>query len=197
MINLTLAASKALDIDAYVHWDDYDNASLDPSHKEAQPDVQDGTRLSRVDHVAQHVDSPRLLCQDVKTCRSAGSQGMPPRSAGWQNTLAMEAYIAQFNQTSIHTVFSPIMPYVRDWIGDVATFREVVRWTNAGPETLADQLFALPPGTLGYVYQLPDVNMQAVEQLGSLVRDSHVVLVDYRHLRMLAMEKLSEQHYYA
>ena len=78
-----------------------------------------------------------------------------------------------------------------DWIGNVATFRELVRWSNAdSAESVAVNLMALPPGTLGYLYQLPDVDMQSVEVLGDLLKNSNITLVDHRHLRELALSKL-------
>ena len=106
-------------------------------------------------------------------------------------TVAMEGYIANFQNTSIQAVFSPITPYVHRWIGRIATFRELIRWTGFAtdsPSAVADMLLQLSRGTMGYVYKLPDITMQDVEALGLALQNTHVKLVGHRELAMLAAQ---------
>lgn len=182
MISCTEAAAIALDMEAYVHWDDYNNAL---SYATASNTVHGPSPMhSKV----QRGHSMQAQCGKLQNHSQAQKHSMPMSN---ENSLAMEAYIRHFNNSSIHTVFSPIIPYMPDWIGNVATFRELVRWTSAqSVESIASILQALPSGTLGYVYQLPDVDMQSVETLGGLLANANVTLVDHRHLHILALAKL-------
>jgi hypothetical protein len=90
-------------------------------------------------------------------------------------------------------VLSPILPWVAARIGSLDTFRELHRWfggQSAGE--VARKLARLPCGTLGFVYKIPDVGMDAVEALAQAL-PAHVQLVGYRELRALADEKYSAQ----
>lgn len=187
MIQLTKAVASALDMNAYVHWDDYDNAVTDAALAAAQREVS----LTNQSDVAQpNYVTTSWLNQTMSNHQTR--QGTVSAAINQtQNSLAMEAYIRHFDNSSICSVFSPITPYVADWIGSVATFRELVRWSNTdSAESVASKLMALPPGTLGYLYQLPDIDMQSVEVLGTLLDGSNIVLVDHRHLLELALSKL-------
>lgn len=184
-INLTQAAAAALDMNAYVHWDDYNNALLASTSNLTEYSVDSGEDYSAVE-------------LDGHTTRSlaeiADGLGANAVSKEDPNTLAMEAYLRHFDNTDIQTVFSPVMPYVEDWVGNVAVFRELIRWTDPNTEqSVANQLLALPRGTLGYIYQLPEVDMQSVEKLGGLLQGTNVTLVDHRHLRTVALAKIQHE----
>ena len=189
MIKYTKAVASALDMNAYVHWDHYNNALVNATAAAAQHEVDSANEVS----VAQRESVSKSWLDDVLDTDSIQipHTGNAPVQENQRNSLAVEAYIKHFDNSSIGSVFSPIMPYVTDWIGNVATFRELVRWSNAdSAESVAVNLMALPPGTLGYLYQLPDVDMQSVEVLGDLLKNSNITLVDHRHLRELALSKL-------
>ncbi len=161
MINMTAAAAAQLNMTSYVHWDEYDNAN---AHQ-----------MTSTQHKNLHADETLLLQSE-------------PSNMG---TAAMEEYIANFQKTSIQAVFSPITPYVHRWVGRIATFRELIRWTGSAtdsPSAVADMLLQLPRGTMGYVYKLPDITMQDVEALGLALQDTHVKLVGHRELAVLAAQ---------
>ncbi|DBA87134.1 TPA: hypothetical protein ACH3X2_005239 [Trebouxia sp. C0005] len=161
MINMTSAAAAQLDMSSYVHWDEYDNSN---THQ-----------MTSTQYSGLHADETLLLKSDSLKV----------------GTAAMEGYIANFQNTSIQAVFSPITPYVHRWIGKVATFRELIRWTGSAthrPSDIADMLLQLSRGTMGYVYKLPDITMQDVEDLGLALQNTHVKLVGHRELTMLAAQ---------
>jgi len=161
MINMTSAAAAQLDMTSYVHWDEYDNSNRH--------------QMTSTQHRSLRADGSLLL-------KSESSK---------VGTLAMEGYIANFQNTSIQAVFSPITPYVRRWIGRIVTFRELIRWTGSAtksPSAVADMLLQLSRGTMGYVYKLPDITMQDVEALGLALQNTHVTLLGHRELAMLAAQ---------
>ena len=161
MVNMTSAAAAQLDMTSYVHWDEYDNS--------------DTHQMTSTQHRSLHADGRLLLnSESLKV-----------------GTAAVEGYIANFQNTSIQAVFSPITPYVHRWIGRIATFRELIRWTGFAADSssaVADMLLQLSRGTLGYVYKLPDITMQDVEALGLALQNTHVKLVGHRELAMLAAQ---------
>ncbi len=162
MINMTSAAAAQLSMTSYVHWDEYDNS--------------DTHQVTSTQHRSLHADESLLLKSESLNV----------------GTAAMEEYIANFQNTSIQAVFSPITPYVHRWIGRIATFRELIRWTGSGatdsPSAVADMLLQLSRGTTGYVYKLPDITMQDVEALGLALQNTHVKLMGHRELVMLAAQ---------
>lgn len=161
MINMTSAAAAQLNMTSYVHWDEYDNSN---THQ-----------MTSTQHRSLHSDEILLLKSESLNV----------------GTAAMEEYIANFQNTSIQAVFSPITPYVHRWIGRIATFRELIRWTGSAadsPSAVADMLLQLPRGTMGYMYKLPDITMQDVEALGLALQNTHVKLVGHRELAMLAAQ---------
>ena len=167
MINMTIAAAAQLNMTSYVHWDEYNNSN---THQ-----------MTRTQHRSLHADGSLLL-------NSSDSFNV--------GTVDMEGYIANFQNTSIQAVFSPITPYVHRWIGRIATFRELIRWTGFAtdsPSAVADMLLQLSRGTMGYVYKLPDITMQDVEALGLALQGTHVKLVGHRELAMLAAQRKPSQ----
>ena len=196
MINLTAHAASSLDMQAYVHWDDYNNnaAAL------ASAATQGGTPKLSAAH------AQRLMAAATKVDRSSSesdADGAMIRTemnssgdATDYNRLAMESYISQFANTSIQAVFSPIMPYVHKYIDDIVTFREWIRWTDSSVATssvIAQTLLKFPKGSLGYVYKLPDISMQNVEVLGTALQGTHVKLVGHRELTSLANQAKVQQ----
>ena len=117
-----------------------------------------------------------------------GCSGIRPASVsdgevnGCRNELDMERYLRRLAGTNIKTVFSPILPFVPRHIGELATFRELYRWfgTETGA-SLAHRLGKYRRGTVGYVYMIPGVSMDSMEELGRSLPD-HVELVGYREL---------------
>lgn len=189
LVKLTAHAATSLDMIAYVHWDDYDNEASKLASVER--DVTDSTTptlhqqgflmagsLSDINRQDQH--------QQLSYSTSMVKNELYPGGVvSNQNTFAMEQYIAEFVNSSIRAVFSPITPFVHQHIGDVVTFRELVRWTNsasATPSVIAEMLTKLPKGTMGYVYKLPDIFMHEVEALGQVLKGTHVKLVGHREL---------------
>ncbi len=161
MINMTSAAAAQLNMISYVHWDEYDNSNT------------------------------RQMASSQRRSLHADESLLPESESLNVGTVAMEGYIANFQNTSIQTVFSPITPYVHRWIGNIATFRELIRWTGSAadsPSAVADMLLQLPRGTMGYVYKLPDITMQDVKALGLALQNTHVKLVGHRELAMLAAQ---------
>lgn len=206
MINLTAAAAAQLDMTAYVHWDEYDNADLVKDGKRSHPAACADTGVSRnrsdtnmsVEGDASLLESQ---CQDAQQRRAdAGVNTVQDESLLYKDRadlgrVAMEQYIAEFQDTSIQAVFSPITPYVHRHVGSISTFRELIRWTGSqteSPSTVADMLLHLPKGTLGYVYKLPDITMQEVEALGNNLQHTHVKLVGHRELVLLAADASSD-----
>ena len=123
--------------------------------------------------------------------------GVPSNGAGGAfpplGELAMERYLRRFEGTAIRTVLSPITPFVPAKIGTLRTFREVHRWFGAeGAARVGAALGRLPRGTLGYVYKIPDVGLDAVEALARAV-PAHVQLVGYRELAQLTDSKQALQ----
>ena len=98
------------------------------------------------------------------------------------NELNMERYLLRLAGSNIRSVFSPILPFVPRRIGELATFRELYRWfgTETGP-SLAHRLGKYRKGTVGYVYMIPGVSMDSMEELGRSLPE-HVQLVGYREL---------------
>ena len=189
LINLTAHAASSLDMQAYVHWDDYNNNAVDLAFS-ATPGV--GPKVA-----AAYEQQLTAAAAKVSRSRFEGAAGGAMIGAELSgggdvmdhNRLAMELYISEFANTSIKAVFSPIMPYVHKYIDGIVTFREWVRWTDssvATPSIVAESLLKIPKGSLGYVYKLPDISMQDVEVLGAALQDKHVKLVGYRELTSLA-----------
>lgn len=102
------------------------------------------------------------------------------------NELDMERYLRRLAGTNIKSVFSPILPFVPRRIGELATFRELYRWfgTETGA-SLARRLGKYRRGTIGYVYMIPGVSMDSMEELGRSLPE-HVRLVGYRELADLS-----------
>lgn len=197
LVELTAHAATSLDMIAYVHWDDYKNeasklaseegdvtgSSTPTLHEEGILAGASVSEFSRHDHHQQLSYSGRYSTSMVE------DELYPGGVVSSQNTFAMEQYIAQFVNSSIRAVFSPITPFVHEHIGDIVTFRELVRWTNsasATPSVIAETLTKLPKGTMGYVYKLPDVSMHEVEALGKVLQGTHVKLMGHRELVSLA-----------
>ena len=199
------------DMTAYVHWDDYDNAAiaevgytvLQNASQALLHETNDAAHHNRDAQyqLAQQQESAELLRND--TVHELGRIAMERQSAHQQDRaellqnatvhelgrIAMQRYIARFEGTSIQAVFSPIMPYVSRWIGNIATFHELIRWTNSQatpPDVVAQQLLKLPQGSFGYVYKLPDITMHEVEALARCLANTHVELVGHRELVKLA-----------
>lgn len=101
------------------------------------------------------------------------------------NELDMERYLRRLAGTNIKSVFSPILPFVPRHIGELATFRELYRWfgTETGA-SLARRLGKYRRGTIGYVYMIPGVSMDSMEELGMELPE-HVQLVGHRELAEL------------
>ena len=94
----------------------------------------------------------------------------------------MERYLHRFDGTNIAAVFSPIMPFVPRRIGGLATFRELYRWfSKETGASLAHRLGRYRRGTIGYVYMIPGVSMDSMEDLSQNLPD-HVQLTGYREL---------------
>ena len=188
MVNLTAQAAASLDMQAFVHWDEYDN------------NVSMSVSLAELDVVAEIPASYKQWHMPATTDKSSSYSKSSTGSIGAQqsgsadvqpNKLAMEQYIAQFANSSIQAVFSPIMPYVHKHIDGIVTFREWIRWTDssvASPANTAEALLKFPKGLLGYVYKLPDISMHEVELLGKALQETHVKLVGYRELTSLAVQ---------
>ena len=116
-------------------------------------------------------------------CTTAGASNVSSREVGsCSNELDMERYLRRLAGTNIKSVFSPILPFVPRRIGELVIFRELYRWF--GTETgacLARRLGKYRRGTVGYVYMIPGVSMDSMEELGSNLPE-HVQLVGYREL---------------
>ena len=99
-----------------------------------------------------------------------------------RNELDMERYLRRLAGTNIKSVFSPILPFVPRHVGELATFRELYRWfgTESGA-SLARRLGKYRRGTIGYVYMIPGVSMDSMEELGRELPE-HVQLVGHREL---------------
>lgn len=200
MINLTAAAAARLDMTAYVHWDEYDNADWVKDGNRSHPAAYAYTGVPRSDMNMSVEGDASLLesqCQDAQQrstdarVETVKDESLVYKDRADLGRVAMEQYIAEFQNTSIQAVFSPITPYVHRHVGSISTFRELIRWTGSqteSPSTIADMLLHLPKGTLGYVYKLPDITMQEVEALGNNLQHTHVKLVGHRELVLLAAD---------
>ena len=103
-------------------------------------------------------------------------------AAGCKDELDMERYLRRLEGTNIQSVFSPILPFVPRHIGELATFRELYRWFGKeSGASLAQRLGRYRRGTIGYVYMIPDVPLDSMEELGRSIPE-HVELVGYREL---------------
>ena len=179
---------------AYVHWDDYNNAAIAEHNS-----LNNGyTVLQNASQVSLHKANNAASVEQITSHQLAQHQSaqLQQNAELLQNDtvhelgrIAMQRYIARFEGTSIQAVFSPIMPYVSRWIGNIATFHELIRWTSTQttpPDAVAQQLLKLPQGTFGYVYKLPDITMHEVEALARCLAGTHVELVGHRELVKLA-----------
>lgn len=193
LVNLTAHAASSLDMAAYVHWDEYNNdvsefeSQKEDSMRSSVPPLH-GLSLGKASALSNGTQDqhPGL---SYSGGRNTGMDVEELYSGAEQDTLAMEKYIAQFANTSIRAVFSPITPYVHKLVGDVVTFRELIRWTNSAavaPSVIAQTLTKLPKGSMGYVYKLPDITMHEVEVLGRALQGSHVKLIGHREMINLA-----------
>ena len=209
-INGTRAAAELLSTSAYVHWDDYDNSCvndgrIDTSGGEApagcRPDTDIGGSLdSRKAGIVAGCGS----VGDVKSVqnRSAGcmaadckhgfdldraqERGKAGLASGCKNELDMERYLRRLEGTNIQSAFSPILPFVPRRIGKLATFRELYRWFGKeSGASLAQRLGKYRRGTIGYVYMIPDVPLDSVQELGRSI-PQHVELVGYRELAQIS-----------
>ena len=101
----------------------------------------------------------------------------------------MEAYVQNFQGKGV-SVFSPILPPLPRWVGDIPTFVEWIRWFGNTPtEDIAHNLNDKGHiGDLGYVFMIIDVDMGALANLTELL-SPHVQLVGYRELIELAHQK--------
>lgn len=197
LVKLTAHAATSLDTIAYVHWDDYNNEASKLASEErdvtgsSTPTMHEEGFLAgpSVSDLKRHDQHQQLSYSGSYSTSMVQEELYPASLISNQNTFAMEQYIAQFVNSSIRAVFSPITPFVHQHIGDVVTFRELVRWTNSALATqsvIAETLTKLPKGTMGYVYKLPDISMHEVEALGKVLQGTHVKLVGHRELVSLA-----------
>lgn len=205
MVTLTAHAATSLDMIAYIQWDDYNNNALKWASQQVnvttlstpppplfKGSFPGGASVSSLDRHDQHQQlSYSAGCNTGMVQKELYRSGCVPN----QNTLAMEQYIAQFANSSIQAVFSPVMPFVRERIGDIVTFRELVRWTESAVATssiVAETLTKFPKGKMGYVYKLPDISMYDVEALGKALQDTHVKLVGHREMVSLARQMIQK-----
>lgn len=192
LVKLTAHAASSLDMIAYVHWDDYNNEASKQAPVERDVTDSSTPKLHQQGFLAGSLSDINRQDQNQQLSYSTSmvtDELYPDGVVSNQNTFAMEQYIAEFVNSSIRAVFSPITPFVHQHIGDVVTFRELVRWTNsasATPPVIAEMLNKLPEGTMAYVYKLPDVSMHEVEALGKILQGTHVKLVGHRELVSLA-----------
>lgn len=198
MVKLTARAATSLDMIAYVHWDDYNNNVSKLAFHEAKVTAttlleglsSGSAAVSGLDRHDQHQQlSYSGSCNTSMVKKALYNSGR----VSDKNTLAMEQYIAQFANSSIRAVFSPIMPFVHDHIGDIVTFRELVRWTDSAVATssvVAEMLTKFPKGKMGYVYKLPDISMHDVEALGRALQGTHVKLIGHREMVSLARQMI-------
>ena len=116
-------------------------------------------------------------------CMTSGAADVSSTEvASCKNELDMERYLRRLAGTNIKSVFSPILPFVPRHIGELATFRELYRWfgTETGA-SLARRLGKYRRGSIGYVYMIPGVSMDSMEELGREIPE-HVELVGHREL---------------
>ena len=185
-INRTEAAANLLATSAYVHWDDYDNACLgntvsdqtSASSALQKPWPYNGSRPASGTKALQGCGEYGCLDSSAHSTSSGGAAGVCRNL----NEADMERYLRRFDGTDIAAVFSPIMPFVPQRIGGLATFRELYRWfSKETGASLAKRLGRYRRGTIGYVYMIPDVSMDSMEDLSQNLPD-HVQLVGYREL---------------
>lgn len=201
MVNLTAHAGTSLDMIAYVHWDDYNNNAFKLASQEVNVTIPStptplkgqfpgAASASSLDRHDQHQQlSYSGGCNTGTVEKELYRSGL----VSDQNTLAMEQYIAQFANSSIQAVFSPITPFVHKHIGDIVTFRELVRWTDSAATTssvVAEMLTKIPKGKMGYVYKLPDISMYDVEALGKALQRTHVKLVGHHEMVSMARQMI-------
>ena len=205
-INGTRAAAELLSSSAYVHWDDYDNRCVTDGHMDRSGgEAPAGCRPDTDTGGSQGSGKARIMAGcgrqgDVKSLQSysagcvavdckhgldhirAQDSGNAGLAAGCKNELDMERYLRRLEGTNIQSVFSPILPFVPRHIGKLSTFRELYRWFGKeSGANLAQQLGRYCRGTIGYVYMIPDVPLDSMEELGRRVPE-HVELVGYREL---------------
>ena len=209
-INGTRAAAELLSTSAYVHWDDYDNSCVTNGHMgtsggEApagcRPDFDikgahgsgkagimagcgsKGDLKSSQNHSAGCMAVDCKLGPDLDRSQDEGRAAL---GTGCKNELDMERYLRRLQGTNIQSVFSPILPFVPRHIGELATFRELYRWFGKeSGASLAQRLGKYRRGTIGYVYMIPDVALDSVEELGRSIPE-HVELVGYRELAQIS-----------
>lgn len=205
-INGTRAAAELLSTSAYVHWDDYDNSCVTNGHMDTSGgEAPAGCRPNTDTGGSQGIGKAGIVAGcgsqgDVKSLQnySAGcvavdckhghdhiraqDSGKAGLAAGCKNELDMERYLQRLEGTNIQSVFSPILPFVPRHIGRLATFRELYRWFGKeSGASLAQRLGKYRRGTIGYVYMIPDVPLDSMEELGRRLPE-HVELVGYREL---------------
>ena len=211
-IDGTRAAAELLSTSAYVHWDDYDNSCVADGHMDTsgdaaptgcQPDTDTDLGGSQGSSKAGIVAGCKrqgnvksfqnrsagcaaVDCKhglDHDRAQDRGKAGLP---AGCKNELDMERYLRRLEGTNIQSVFSPILPFVPRHIGELATFRELYRWFGKeSGASLAQRLGKYHRGTIGYVYMIPDVPLDSMEELGRSLPE-HVTLVGYRELAQIS-----------
>ena len=209
-INGTRAAAELLATSAYVHWDDYDNSCVNDGHIDTsegeapagcQPDTDTGgsqgigkARIvagcgSEGDEKSYQNRSAGCMavnCQHGLDLDGSQNKSKARSAVGCKNELDMERYLRRLEGTNIQSVFSPILPFVPRHIGKLATFRELYRWFGKeSGASLAQRLGRYRRGTIGYVYMIPDVSLDSMEELGRSI-PQHVELVGYRELAQIS-----------
>jgi len=179
-INRTEAAAELLDTSAYVHWDDYDNACFKCGVDRRNASTARGGRA--LSDVLRQERQQAAEAEEGSGMNKLCTNSESEMGAGCRNELDMERYLRRLAGTNIKSVFSPILPFVPRHIDELATFRELYRWfaTDTGA-SLAKRLGNYRRGTVGYVYMIPGMTMDAMEELGRNVPE-HVKLVGYREL---------------
>eukprot|EP01084_Bolivina_argentea_P230530 388905_1 len=127
----------------------------------------------------------------------------------YSQTTNMTTYLKKFDQynyTSIDNgiindtqwifngIFSPIKPYVNEYIGkDIVTFREAYRWKQGtSPQQVANHLNRnLSVGSLTYLYKKYNVDFNDLEIMVKLL-NSDIHIVDYRELIGLSQSKRNQ-----
>ena len=190
-INRTEAAAELLDTSAYVHWDDYDNACFGHGFDRRNASTAKSGRApsDALRQEGEPAAEPKegLDMNDIHTISES------EMAAGCSNELDMERYLRRLAGTNIKSVFSPILPFVPRHIEELATFRELYRWFAADTgASLAKRLGNYRTGTVGYVYMIPGMTMDAMEELGKNVPE-HVKLVGYRELADISASTASRK----
>lgn len=120
---------------------------------------------------------------------NATDTGETLAAPGCSDELRMEEYLRRLEGSSIKSVFSPVTPFVPRHVGKLAVLQEVYRWFKEESNgSVAERLGHFRKGTIGYVYMIPGVSMDSLEDLGQNVPD-HVQLVGYRELADISMSR--------